>query len=512
MRRIFSLFLTFCMGTACLFAGSACGEQEKQSSDAPSERAYYFDSENGNDDNDGSSPEKAFQTLFPLYRMEKVEPGTELCFKGTFSGNISFKGSGTEEEPIVLKSYGEKRAVIDGRNRLNCFYLFNQSNIVVDNMEFTLDEEGSTKRNGIYVYADSGIVGGITVKNCYLHDITGSFIKYDYYSSAAIYFNYEGDISPENRFDDILIENTKIENVIGIGIGISDNAEGIDDDSVHPYCENVVIRNVTIDGTSNDGIILKQCYKPVVEYCKILNVGKLFPDPNREDYYHCAVWSCATESPLYQFNEVAYTTYVDGDGQAFDTDWGSRGTGVWQYNYTHDNEGGVLLRHENFSGIFRNNVSINDGNERVGRGLIFHSFIEEGDGLFEAENNIFYNDGYDLHIAYGFTDYSCTTWEKKDSELNVFRKNIFAYRNTDMDWGNRTIYEGNAYICLNGDTSAPKGDGNAHIGNPFVNEYKQPAEIREIAEIFALSAEAEEKGFGIEDITKFVVEQSGANF
>lgn len=507
MKKFAAVFLSALLG--CFTVTGFMGCAHKQTGDHGI--TYYFDSESGSDEKDGLSEDTAFKTLAPLYSLQ-IQPGTVLCFKGEFQGNIAFSGSGTAEKPIVLKSYGDKRALIDGTNRMNCLFLQNQSHIVIDNLEFTLKEEGSAKRNGIYITADQGIVGNITIRNCYIHDITGTWIKPDYYDSAGINIRYLADASEENKFDNILIENTKIERVIGLGMRIGDSAEGIEEDAVHPYFSNILLRNVTIDSTSNDGIILQDCYKPVVEYSKILRVGKLFPDANMKNYYHCAVWACATESPLYQFNEVAYTTYVDGDGQAFDTDWGSRGTAVWQYNYTHDNEGGVLLRHENFDGIFKNNVSVNDGSSRAGRGLLFHSFIDIGEGVFEAKNNIFYNDQYDLQISYGFTDFSCSSWERKDSSLDRFYDNVFVYPNEDVVWGENMIYSGNAYFCLKGNTNVPTQDESPYVGDPFIAITNLPSDIKAVADCFVFNENAQGERFGIEDLSKFVVAQSGADF
>lgn len=511
MKKITAVFLGAVLGCCTTVGLFGCAQGPGKDNNKNDTLTYYFDSVSGSDSADGRSETSAFKSLSPLYSLE-VTPGTVLAFKGEFQGNISFSGSGTKENPIVLKSYGEKRALIDGTDRMNCLFLQNQSHIVIDNLEFTLNEEDSAKRNGIYITADKGIVGDITIRNCYIHDVTGTWIKPDYYDSAGINIRYLADASLENKFENILIENTRIERVVGLGMRIGDSAEGIGEDAVHPYFGNIVVRNVTIDSTSNDGIILQDCYKPVVEYSKILRVGTLFPDPGRADYYHCAVWSCATESPLYQFNEVAYTTYVSGDGQAFDTDWGSRGTAVWQYNYTHDNEGGVLLRHENFNGIFKNNVSVNDGCERVGRGLIFHSFIDVGEGVFEAMNNIFYNDAHDLQISFGFTDPSCTAWEKKDSSLDRFYDNVFVFPNQDVEWGSSMIYSGNAYFCLNGTTQAPVQDESSYVGNPFRQIESLPADIMSVASCFVFNDEAQGKTFGVEDLSAFVIAQSGANF
>ena len=72
-------------------------------------------------------------------------------------------------------------------------------------------------------------------------------------------------------------------------------------------------------------------------------------------------WKC--KNALFQFNEVFHTRYHGGenqDGQAFDADW-SDGT-IYQYNYSHDNEGGCLMvcGVEAVNTVFRYNISQND--------------------------------------------------------------------------------------------------------------------------------------------------------
>ena len=65
--------------------------------------------------------------------------------------------------------------------------------------------------------------------------------------------------------------------------------------------------------------------------------------PNRYGVagYNAGIWPWSTDNSLFQLNEAAFTRTTQ-DGQGFDSDYNSSNT-KFQYNYSHDNEGGFLL-------------------------------------------------------------------------------------------------------------------------------------------------------------------------
>src|SRR5690606_7043555 len=79
-------------------------------------KVFYVDSFQGNDENPGTSPEKAWQSL------EKVnetvfDPGSMILFRsdGLWSGQLHPKGSGIEGQPIVIDRYGDgQKPIING--------------------------------------------------------------------------------------------------------------------------------------------------------------------------------------------------------------------------------------------------------------------------------------------------------------------------------------------------------------------------------------------------------------
>lgn len=130
---------------------------------------------------------------------------------------------------------------------------------------------------------------------------------------------------------------------------------------------DVVIRGNFVKDPGGDAITTMYCYRPLVEYNISDGAGRQI---NKKDYCQsdfgrvaAGVWPWKCKDALFQYNEVYNTRYHNGenqDGQAFDADWGD-GT-IYQYNYSHDNEGGcfMICLEEAVNTVFRNNISCND--------------------------------------------------------------------------------------------------------------------------------------------------------
>jgi hypothetical protein len=68
---------------------------------------YYIDSQNGDDNNDGLSKNTAWKS-HTMVTIVTFQPGDTIAFKKSsqFTGPIQFSDSGTEQNPIVITSYG----------------------------------------------------------------------------------------------------------------------------------------------------------------------------------------------------------------------------------------------------------------------------------------------------------------------------------------------------------------------------------------------------------------------
>ena len=112
---------------------------------------YYVDAENGNDDNDGTSPETAWKTLQKASSIRKLTAGGKILLKAgcTWNGEqLLVNGAeGTADEPVVIGSYGEgEKPVINGnganwtyatKEDLAAVHIKNSQNIVVENLDIT---------------------------------------------------------------------------------------------------------------------------------------------------------------------------------------------------------------------------------------------------------------------------------------------------------------------------------------------------------------------------------------
>lgn len=75
----------------------------------------------------------------------------------------------------------------------------------------------------------------------------------------------------------------------------------------------------------------------MIEY----NVMRDCPDMLPDTEAAAGIWPWSCDNTLVQFNEVSGHK-APWDAQGFDSDWNCRGT-VIQYNYSHDNYGGLVL-------------------------------------------------------------------------------------------------------------------------------------------------------------------------
>ena len=82
--------------------GSETGNQETGTT-------YYVSSENGDDANPGTSQSDAFKTLDKINKIE-LQPGDQVLLEKGSKFNDQFlhiQGSGSEEAPIIISTYGE---------------------------------------------------------------------------------------------------------------------------------------------------------------------------------------------------------------------------------------------------------------------------------------------------------------------------------------------------------------------------------------------------------------------
>jgi hypothetical protein len=119
----------------------------------------------------------------------------------------------------------------------------------------------------------------------------------------------------------------------------------------------------------------------------------------RAGNYNAGIWPWSTDNSVFQLNEASLTRTTQ-DGQGFDSDYNSQNT-LFQYNYSHDNEGGFMLvctpgrrnpqdNIGNTGTVIRRNISRND------LARIFH--ISGGDNTTIEDNAIYVGPGLDVQM------------------------------------------------------------------------------------------------------------------
>ncbi len=335
---------------------------------------YYVDSQYGSDNADGLTRQTAFKSVTRINQLELHGYDTVLFKAGCeYVGNlhptrtrgdgiIKFCRYGVGEDPCIVGEGGIT------------FELFDFDEVEVSNLSFTNPK--GYQGIGIQNLA-GGIMRHIHICNCSIHNVNDDRNTYRYESGGIICASFSQ--NEPGWFEDLLIEDNNIEDVARTGIlltGFWANRptklwgfnEYVSDTENWWPSKQVVVRSNFINRTGGDGIVLIGTTDALIEWNTVYNV-MTNPVP------HCAnagIWPQSSNNCLIQYNEVAYCHKPEGcdDAQGIDVDLSCRNT-IIQYNYTHDNEGGALLLCElpdtddkdNFRGtIYRNNLSINDGN------------------------------------------------------------------------------------------------------------------------------------------------------
>ena len=363
---------------------------------------YHLDADAGNDSADGLTPATAWQSLAKANAIVYL-PGDSLLLKSgaIWTGRLKPQGSGTAGSRIVIDRYGSgpKPVLHGGGIAGGTVTLENAGYWTIRNLEVTNNGSSEPKKMGIQVRNDCvGTLSGIEVRDCYVHDVTGVMNNYiDGKESGGIVFQVTvSNLAVPSKWENIVIEGNTIRKVIREGIlmqslwinkPLDPNSSW---DGAGPYLpsENIRIASNTLEDIGGDGIIPWCVKNAIIEYNLVRRSNN-----NSLGQGHAALWPYFCEDVIMQFNEVCETktTY---DGMAFDFD-NSDQRCIYQYNYSHDNEGGFLNMCCDGNGngnIARFNISQNDGCIPGGRVFLVHGNGNHGykvynNTIFVSRNN-----------------------------------------------------------------------------------------------------------------------------
>lgn len=390
---------------------------------AAAQQKTYFVSPDGNDAATGLSQAQAWKSIDKVNSVT-FQPGDRILFQSgkTFFGQLRPKGSGSDDAPIILSSYGGKeRPVINFGDAEGAGILLED----VDHWEVHGMEVVSYApykigigRQGIVVrISKPGNSNHFVIKDNYIHDVWGQLGgngRYQGYNSSAILVQtarmangmaVTGATEPV-VINDVLIEGNRIERVDKCGI-VCRGARN-----------NVAVRRNWMDNIGGDGIFVNGPYRGLIEYNYIRRSCMRSGDPNLPGddgwWPHVAAcWIQNTEETIMQFNEVYDTgrNLHNGDGFAYDFDFNCKRC-VAQYNYSQNNNGFMLLMYNIFENVTRYNISEND-----------HTHLVQMQGPIEGDKSLIYNNVF--YIDYGMADIDYFLTRKPEELGAKFYNNIF---------------------------------------------------------------------------------------
>ncbi|HCU48396.1 MAG TPA: hypothetical protein DGG94_00935, partial [Micromonosporaceae bacterium] len=224
-------------------------------------------------------------------------------------------------------------------------HLYNVQHWEVRDLEVTNDAATAAERNGILVELENfGLGQHYLLSNVYVHHVRGSDAQTKL--SNGIQIRVTGTAVP-TRFHDVMVENSEIYHVDREGLTtrsdqkcrpIYGTGDGCGTTQNWLASTGVIFRNNVLHDSGGDGIVMRVTDHAVVE-------GNVAYDINmRSAFNNAGIWTINTDYTMVQFNEVYRVRRPAGqnDGNAFDSDFAVRWA-TFQYNYSHDNEGGFIL-------------------------------------------------------------------------------------------------------------------------------------------------------------------------
>ncbi|MCH7232254.1 right-handed parallel beta-helix repeat-containing protein, partial [Glycomyces sp. L485] len=454
----------------------------------------YYVSAAGDDANAGTSSDQPWRTLDKV-NGTTFGAGDQILLRSgdTWTGQLWPKGSGSAGSPITIDSYGTgvKPRIVGAGLVPEAVRLFNQEYWEIRNLDVsnTVPSTSTPGENlgdfrGIGVHGDNGqTLRHFVIDSVDVHDVTGE-INWIGGSTAnnspgitfgtgwdrskntggIIFLTSVADI--ENPGDPtvltgITVENSTIKNTSFGGITVKQytgDAPGAvetgwgtrrtaGDTRFTPHTDVTIRGNYITQKDTQfgaNGVYLTNVRGGLVEDNVVDNVGV------------SGIETFAADQVTVQFNEIFGTERANGsaDGNGMDPDIATTNQ-LFQYNYLHDNEDGILLCacNSNFrfgSAVVRYNVVT--GSTRWN----LHMSQTSGTNA-HVYNNVFYSSVAPNMVSGG------------TSGPVTLNNNLFISDRSDVGFVTPTnlIYHTNGYSS---NITPPSADGDAVVGDPlFVN-------------------------------------------
>jgi hypothetical protein len=287
-----------------------------------------------------------------------LQPGDALAFRRgtTCRGQLLLRASGTDAAPILVGSYGHGSAArIDANGAVAAVQLRNAAWVTVQDLELTAPGDGRTPRRGVWaVDDDGGDLAGLVLQRLAIHDVRGvtTATRPDLGLPAGKYAGASGGIVLEalgntrpSAFVAPVIRDNDLRTVGREGIYLWSNwcvrpqlarfwAGKLCTAPWHP-AERPLIENNRLVDIGGDGIA------PMTVAGGRIAHNTLDGFNRYAGGYNAGMWSANSVDVVFAHNATSGGKTTN-DGMAYDVDHSSQGM-VFEYNYSHDNEGGFFL-------------------------------------------------------------------------------------------------------------------------------------------------------------------------
>ncbi len=388
----------------------------------------YYISPQGDDNNTGTSPSEAWQTIDKVNQMI-FQPGDQILFEGenTFTGTLRLNSfdSGVAGNPVTIGSYGSGRATINaGAN--SGFVAADCQFLNIYNLIFTGDgRKTGNEGNGISLsYCSNIVVDSVEIRGFQHSGLTARCVG-DNLQFTNIYAH-------ENGYAGIYISGNYKTSLSDIYIGQSITENNPGDPTVS-------------DNHSGSGIFVYNASNILIEYCVASNNGWDMP---RTGNGPGGIWVAEVDGAVIQHCISHDNKTSDGglDGVGFDLDGGTTNSTI-QYCLSYSNQGAGFA-------AFQYNGATNWGNNTI------RYCISENDGNISGKGSIeFWNGTNDLNTFKDLYFYNNVVYNSDGPALAFldhlnnnfnFHNNIFVSKQSSVYNGiDEENFQGNCWYSFN---------------------------------------------------------------
>jgi parallel beta-helix repeat protein len=345
---------------------------------------YYINSENGNDNNSGTSADNSWKSLRKVNYFT-FKPGDSVLFKknSTWKGQLLITQNGSPGNPVVYSNYGSGNLpVIDGNNSEHyCIYVNNSSLVTVDGFEVI----NSGKNDGI----------NIEVKGC----------EHCVIKNCKIIVNMRAGILPENC-NYCIIQNN---NINTLNAFIPDQADCIyaQRNSNNVYDGNNIVNYNKSEEQHAD------CIQLYLETDAVVKNNYLEQNNTKLGNAQGLYCTMPYGTHIY-FNNIIYCPNTNAQLMGFLLL--KKGTGtVRVLNNTLVGGKMNVFRTDDTKPVIRNNIFVTNGNYSMVR---FDSPLNQS---ADINYNLYYSQK-NKPVNYMNYEYSFSDWQNMDHEKNGLNK------------------------------------------------------------------------------------------